>query len=121
MKNLKAISVLALSLGIFLAGCAGSEGPQGDSVTVSALDGDIQLSLPAGTQPGDVKLFRGRGMPALRGRGRGSLKVIVQVTVPRHLSAEQRELLERFQELCSEKNYEPGDGFFDRVRAAFRP
>ena len=93
----------------------------GDSVTVPALDGDIQLSLPAGTQPGDVKLFRGRGMPALRGRGRGSLKVIVQVTVPRHLSAEQRELLERFQELCSEKNYEPGDGFFDRVRAAFRP
>jgi molecular chaperone DnaJ len=93
----------------------------GDTLEVPALDGDpIELKLSPGTQPGDVRVFRGRGMPALHGRHRGALKVAVNVAVPRHLSAEQRKLLEEFEALSSEKNYEPDDGFFDRMRAAFR-
>ena len=93
----------------------------GDTVEIPTLDGEgIELKLPPGTQPGDVRIFRGRGMPVLHGRGRGALKVVVNVAVPRHLSAEQRELLAHFAALTTEKNYEPGDGFFDRVKAAFR-
>lgn len=92
----------------------------GDTVTVPALDETIELKLAPGTQPGAVHVFRGRGMPALHGRGRGALKVIVNVTIPRHLTAEQRELLEHFQALTNAKNYEAEDGFFDRVKAAFR-
>jgi molecular chaperone DnaJ len=93
----------------------------GDTLEVPALDGEgIDLKLSPGTQPGDVRVFRGRGMPALHGRHRGALKVAINVAVPRHLSAEQRKLLEEFEALSSEKNYEPAAGFFDRMRAAFR-
>ena len=93
----------------------------GDTLQVPALDGEpIELKLSPGVQPGDVRVFRGRGMPALHGRHRGALKVMVNVAVPRHLNAEQRKLLEEFAALTSEKNYEPGDGFFDKMRAAFR-
>jgi molecular chaperone DnaJ len=92
----------------------------GDTLEVPALDGEpIELKLSPGTQPGDVRVFRGRGMPALHGRHRGALKVAINVAVPRHLNAEQRKLLHEFEALTSEKNYEPGDGFFDRMRTAF--
>jgi len=93
----------------------------GDTVEIPTIDGEpIELKLPAGTQPGHVRVFRGRGMPALRGRGHGALKVVVNVTIPRHLNREQRELLEQFEELTSQENYQAEDGFFDRVRTAFR-
>ena len=52
--------------------------------------------LAAGTQPGEVKVFRNRGVPVLQGYGRGDLKIVVNVLVPRHLTDEQRELLEQF-------------------------
>jgi molecular chaperone DnaJ len=93
----------------------------GTTAYIPALDGDIELELPAGTQPGDVKVYRNRGVPVLQGYGRGDLKVLVNVLVPRRLSAEQRELLARFAELTAEKDYEPDPSFFDKVRAAFRP
>jgi len=97
------------------------EATLGAHVSIPTPDGDpIELELPAGVQPGHVREFRGRGMPALRGRGRGSLKVVVNVTVPRRLDKEQREALERFAELTDQANYEEEDGFFDRVKAAFR-
>jgi len=93
----------------------------GDTVEIPTIDGEpIELKLPAGTQPGHVRVFRGRGMPALRGRGHGALKVVVNVTIPRHLNRDQRELLEQFEELTSQENYQAEDGFFDRVRTAFR-
>jgi molecular chaperone DnaJ len=93
----------------------------GDTVEIPTISGEpIELKLPAGTQPGHVREFRGRGMPALRGRGHGALKVVVNVTIPRHLNREQRELLERFEELTGDENYQLEEGFFDRVRAAFR-
>ena len=92
----------------------------GISTVVPALDGDIELRLPAGTQPGDVKVFRNRGVPVLQGYGRGDLKVIVNVTVPRNLGADQKELLQRFEELTTDKNYRPDEGFLEKLRAAFR-
>lgn len=95
------------------------EAALGATVFIPALDGDIELSLPPGTQPGEVKVYRNRGVPALQGYGRGDLKVVVTVQVPRHLIAEQREILKRFAALTSEKNYEPDQGFLDKVRAVF--
>jgi len=92
----------------------------GMSVVVPALDGDVELKLPAGSQPGDVKTFRNRGVPVLQGYGRGDLRVVVNVTVPRHLNDEQRDLLQKFEELTTDKNYQPDEGFLDKLRAAFR-
>ncbi len=92
----------------------------GTTVGVPALDGDIELTLPPGTQPGEVKTYRNRGVPVLQGYGRGDLKVVVNVAVPRHLTPEQRELLERFDQLTSAKNYERDESFFDKVKAVFR-
>ena len=87
---------------------------------VPALDGDIELKIAAGSQPGDVKVFRNRGVPVLQGYGRGDRRVVLNVTVPRHLSDEQRDLLQRFEELSTDKNYQPDEGFLDKLRAAFR-
>jgi molecular chaperone DnaJ len=63
----------------------------GADLPVPTLDGDEDLAVPAGTQPGEVLTLRGRGMPDLRTRRRGDLRIVVDVVVPRTLTAEQRE------------------------------
>jgi molecular chaperone DnaJ len=96
----------------------------GTTVTVPTLEGDEEIEIPAGTQPGTVVTIRGRGMPSLRrGARRGDQRVLVNVVVPRKLSAEQRELLERLDSTLTAENLrDPGqDGsIFARVRRAFR-
>jgi molecular chaperone DnaJ len=96
------------------------EAALGTTAHIPALDGSFDMEVPAGTQPGDVKVYRGRGVPVLQGHGRGALKVVVTVQIPRHLSAEQQELLERFAGSTEAANYEPDKSFFDKVRAVFR-
>ena len=96
------------------------EAALGTTAYVPALDGDIEVELRPGTQPGEAKIYRNRGVPALQGYGRGDLKVVVNVQVPRRLSAEQREVLEQFAELTGDADYEPDQSFFDKVRAVFR-
>ncbi len=92
----------------------------GMKALVPALDGEVEVDLKPGTQPGEVKRFRNRGVPALQGRGRGDLLVVVSVQVPHHLDAKQRDLLEQFAELTDGENYEPDQSFFDKVKAVFR-
>jgi molecular chaperone DnaJ len=92
----------------------------GTKVYVPALDGEIEVEVKPGTQPGEVKKFRNRGVPALQGHGRGDLLVVMSVQVPRHLTSKQRDVLEQFAELTSDENYEPDPSFFDKVRAVFR-
>jgi molecular chaperone DnaJ len=58
-------------------------------------DSPVTVDVPAGSQPGDVITVRGQGMPRIDGRGRGSLQVIVQVAVPKTVSAKAKELLEQ--------------------------
>jgi molecular chaperone DnaJ len=92
----------------------------GATLTIPTLEGDYELELEPGTQPGEVKLLRGRGMPVLQGFGRGDQHVFVNVLVPRHLSAEQRRLLEEFETHTDEKTYRSDEGFFDKLKSAFR-
>ena len=91
----------------------------GAKMGVPALDGDMEITVAAGTQPGDMKVYKNRGVPVLQGYGRGDLKVIVNVVVPRHLNAEQKELLKQFKKLSSARNYVPDESFVERVRAVF--
>jgi molecular chaperone DnaJ len=92
----------------------------GAAVTVPTLEGEQELTFDAGTQPGETVVLRGRGLPVLQGFGRGNQRVLVNVTVPRRLTEEQRQLLEEFERLAGEETYEPSEGFFDKLKSAFR-
>jgi molecular chaperone DnaJ len=92
----------------------------GATVSVPTLEGDLELTFEPGTQPGEIRVLRGRGLPVLQGFGRGSQRVLVNVVVPRHLTDEQRRLLEEFERLSTAATYEPSEGFFDKLKSAFR-
>ncbi len=91
----------------------------GTTVQVPTLDGDVELEIPAGTQPHTTLTIRGAGMPALRGRHHGNLRVVVNVIVPRHLSREQRALLEELAESMTEHNLRNDEGVFSKLKRAF--
>jgi molecular chaperone DnaJ len=93
----------------------------GTEVEVPTLDGPTPVRVEPGTQPGTTLTLAGEGMPRIRRRGRGDLKVVVDVMVPTRLTGEQRELLERFEAVSGEETYNGGGGsFFDRLRGVFR-
>jgi molecular chaperone DnaJ len=98
-----------------------TEAMLGTAVTVPTLDGEQEIEVAAGTQPGHEELLRGAGLPTLGGRRRGNQRVILNVIVPTNLSEEQREITERLDETLEEANLEPrhGEGLFSRVRRAF--
>ncbi len=92
----------------------------GTEVVIPTLDGDERLEFPAGTQPGQVVLLRGRGMPVLQGFGHGDHRVLVNVVVPRHLSDEQRRLLAEFDSHADERTYKADEGLFEKLKSVFR-
>src|ERR671915_634266 len=92
----------------------------GTRVTIPTLDGETELEFGPGTQPGEVVVLRGRGMPVLQGFGRGDHRVLVNVALPRQLTDEQRGLLEQFERSAREDTYRPDEGFFDKLKSAFR-
>jgi molecular chaperone DnaJ len=91
----------------------------GTTVEVPTIDGPVELEVPAGTQPHEMLLVRGGGMPALRGRHTGDLRVVVNVVIPRRLKREQRELLERLAESMTEDNLRTDEGVFGKLKRAF--
>ena len=96
----------------------------GTKAPVASLSGDVELDVPPGTQPGDVRVLKGEGMPSLRGSRRGSLFVRLDVAVPTVLDGEQRRLLEQLDaKLPPDAYVSPGDedeGFFRRLKSALR-
>ncbi|MEK6273142.1 MAG: J domain-containing protein [Actinomycetota bacterium] len=81
----------------------------GGTVTVPTLDGEREVEVPAGAQPGEQIVVRGVGLPSLRGAARGDQHVVLDVHVPADLSKEQRELAERLDESLASAN-SGGDG-----------
>jgi molecular chaperone DnaJ len=96
------------------------EASLGAARTVETLDGPVELEFAPGTQPGELRVLRGKGMPVLQGFGRGDHRILVNVTVPRRLTDEQRRLLEEFDRLSHDDTYKPDEGFFDKLKSAFR-
>ena len=74
----------------------------GAELEIPTIDGKVKYTLPAGTQPGTTFRLRGKGIPELRGRGRGDQYVTVQVKVPTSLNNQQREALQAFAETMGE-------------------
>jgi molecular chaperone DnaJ len=92
----------------------------GATLDVPTLDGAAQIQIHPGTQPGEVLTVRGQGMPSLRGGRRGNLRVVVNVVVPRRLSAEQRELMERLHDTLTEENLRTDESVLAKLRRALR-
>ena len=80
----------------------------GAEIEVPTLDGKVKLNIPEGTQPGAVFRLRGKGIPYLRGGGRGDQFVSVKVGIPRNLTSSQKELLRQFAASMGE--YDTGSG-----------
>ena len=90
----------------------------GTKLTLPTLDGDEELLVQSGTQPGHEFVLRGRGVPRLHGRGRGDLRAIVRVEVPTKLASGEAELLRQYAELRGESIAESG-GLFSKIKSAF--
>ncbi len=92
----------------------------GGAVEVPTLDGGrSRINIPEGTQSGRQFRLRGKGMPALRGRGHGDMYVQTMVETPVHLTRKQKDLLKEFAKAGSEKNNPETSGFFARVKDFF--
>jgi molecular chaperone DnaJ len=93
----------------------------GARIEVPTLDGETtELDLAAGTQPGETVVVRGAGLPPLRGGRRGDLRVVVNVVIPRRLSAQQRKLLEELRGTLTEDNLRSDEGVFAKLKRALR-
>lgn len=88
----------------------------GAELEIPTIDGKVKYTLPAGTQPGTTFRLRGKGIPELRGRGRGDQYVTVRVQVPTSLNGEQKEALRAFAQSMGEDLPEESGlkGFFDK-------
>jgi len=73
------------------------EAALGATLEVPTLEGKMaEVSIPAGTQPGEVQRLKGLGMPRMEGYGKGDLYIRLKLVVPKKLTAEQKELLRKF-------------------------
>ncbi|MBQ8612669.1 MAG: molecular chaperone DnaJ, partial [Ruminiclostridium sp.] len=88
----------------------------GAEVTVPTVDGNINFKVPEGTQPDTVFRLKGKGIKKLQRDGRGDQMVKVILEVPKNLSKKQKEALEEFSQMLTDKNYEKQSGFFDRLK-----
>jgi molecular chaperone DnaJ len=74
----------------------------GDVIEVPTISGQAELRIPSGTQPNTTFRLKGKGLPHLRGGGRGDQFVVVEIETPTNLTDEQAELLRKFGKLRKE-------------------
>jgi len=89
----------------------------GAEVSVPTMEGEAKLKVPAGTQCDTMFKIKGKGMPSLRGFGKGDLHVKVWVMVPTNLDEKQKALLEEFGSTGSEEAHVE-KGFFEKIKDA---
>ncbi|MHC1782908.1 MAG: molecular chaperone DnaJ [Anaerolineaceae bacterium] len=88
----------------------------GAEVPVPTMDGNTNLVIPPGTQPGKVFNLRSKGFPHLRGSGRGDQKVVVSVEIPSHLTVEQRAAFESLSKLLGTEVRPQERSFLDYLK-----
>ena len=82
----------------------------GGSLPVPTIEGEEEVEVSPGTQPGAILRLRERGLPSLRGRRRGDLHVVMNVLIPSNLDDDQRDLLRRFADSTNGDTYEARPG-----------
>jgi molecular chaperone DnaJ len=93
----------------------------GTQIEVPTIDGRAKIKIPPGTQSGKIFRLKGKGFPEVQGYNKGDQLIHVNVWTPQHISAEEKEMLEK---LNASDNFKPNPNksdksFFDRVREAF--
>ncbi|HLF16394.1 MAG TPA: molecular chaperone DnaJ [Candidatus Thermoplasmatota archaeon] len=87
----------------------------GTELDLDTLDGAVRVQVPAGSESGKTLRLRGKGMPYLRGAGRGDLHVRLRVVVPERLSPRGRELMEELAKELDVEVAKDRKGFMDRL------
>ncbi|HQR06292.1 MAG TPA: molecular chaperone DnaJ [Gemmatales bacterium] len=93
-----------------------SQAALGGELEVPTLTGAASLTLPKGTNHGDVFRLRHKGMPDLRGRGQGDLLIRTLIDIPKKLTKRQEELLRELAEIDQKHVSTARKGFFDKVK-----
>ncbi|MGE4283426.1 MAG: molecular chaperone DnaJ [Clostridia bacterium] len=88
----------------------------GYEMEVPTLDGKVKYTIPEGTQSSTVFRLKSKGIPHIRGYGRGDQYVKVIVEVPKNLNEKQKDLLKQFAELEREDTHEQRKGFFEKMK-----
>ena len=92
----------------------------GAKIDAPTIDGKVELTIPEGTQSGQVLKIRGKGIPALRGDKRGDEFVKIKVLTPKNLSSRQKKLLQEFEDGTSDSQNNPEKkSFFDKLKDLF--
>lgn len=91
----------------------------GATITVPTVYGDVEMTIPEGTQNGQILKLKSKGMKDLRSPIYGDQYVHIKVETPKNLNAEQKELLKKFQEIEQSKKNK-GDSFFDKIKKSFK-
>jgi len=90
----------------------------GGEIEVPSIDGGrSRVKVPEGSQSGRQMRLRNKGMPQLRGPGVGDMYIELAVETPVKLTAEQKELLRKFEEVSAKSNNPNASGFFDKVKS----
>ncbi len=92
----------------------------GATIKVPTVSGVVEYDIPAETQTGSMFRLRGKGIPYIRGKGRGDQFVTVEVETPKNLTQKQKELLREFDGTIEEKNYKNRKGFIDMMKEIFK-
>lgn len=92
----------------------------GGTVSVPTIKGHAEMKVPSGTQSGKMFRLKGNGMPNLRGGSRGDQYVRVMIQVPKKLTSEQRELLEKFASISGESVDSPLDSLAEKIKKVFK-
>lgn len=91
----------------------------GDEIEIPTLEEKVKLRIPEGTQPGTRFRLKSKGIPHIKGYGRGDIHVRVEVVIPKNLNEKQRELLTKFAEISGKDVKPTSKGLFGKMKDAF--
>ena len=92
----------------------------GSEITVPTIDGKVKYNIPEGTQPGTVFRLREKGVQRLYQKSRGDHYVRVGIEIPKNLTKEQKDIIRKFDDSATEKNYQKRQTFFDKLKEKFK-
>lgn len=97
-----------------------AQAAMGDDVEVPTLEGNVLLHVPAGTQSGKIFTLKNKGVPNLRGGGRGDQLVAIRVAIPQNLTEDQKRIFKELSKTLGKETTPPEEkGLFDKIKDAF--